>query len=69
MKTVEEKSREILLFLRVVRSEGNYSDGTPITNGVNPWNPLTYVVLLVLGLFCGTFRFIKSFIDVWTNAF
>ena len=66
MKT---KIIKILSFLKVVKTDGNYSNGTPITTGANKYNPLSYIIGFPLILFIAFSYFLKGLKEGWGAIF
>lgn len=66
MKT---KIIKVLSFLKVVKTEGCCSDGTPITIGANKCNPLSYIIGFPLILLIALSYFFKGLKDGWNAIF
>jgi hypothetical protein len=66
MKT---KIIKVLSFLKVVKTEGCYLNGTPITTGANKYNPLSYIIGLPLILLIAFSYFYKGLKEGWNAIF
>ena len=66
---MKAKIIKVLLFLKVVKTEGCYSNGTPITTGANKYNPLSYIIGLPLILLIAFSYFFKGLKEGWNTIF
>ena len=66
---MKAKIIKVLSFLKVVKTEGYYSDGTPITTGANKYNPLSYIIGFPLLLLIAFSYFFKGLKEGWNAIF
>ena len=59
----------ILNYLKIVKIESYMESGKPITNGANPYNPLTYLLAIPLILLGGLVGFFEGIVETFYNIF
>lgn len=52
----------------VVKSKEKTSNGEYITEGVNWYNPLSYIVVFIASLVVGIVGFFDAFIETWKDS-
>ncbi len=57
-----------LVWIKVVKHEGKKANGQYITNGINRWNPLSYIAVFIAAVFVGLLGFYKEFVDTWKHS-
>lgn len=58
----------LLIALKIVKSNGQFKDGTYRTAGVYWWNPLSYVVLLIASIIVAVYSGSKAIIQLWEDT-
>lgn len=57
-----------LVFLRIAKQSGNYPDGTPCLNGLNTYNPLSFLFMVIASPIVGIIEGVKAIYIFWKEA-
>jgi hypothetical protein len=60
--------KKALVVFRIVKQNGTHKDGTPVLNGLNSYNPLSYVFLIILSPFVLVIEGAKAVGVLWSEA-
>ena len=71
MKKIQLFITWFLVTIKVIKSNGKYSNGNYITAGVYWWNPISYPIVLITSLVmflqAGISAFVQCWVEVWAS--
>ena len=60
--------KKVLIFLGIAKQEGEYADGTPVLVGINKYNPLSFLFMILWSPVVGIVEGCKAIYTLWLES-